>query len=431
MEGPGGVQEILCGLDGAPLSVELLSRALSDLLPGQPQEIQGVSVAAGTETVTGCSRSAVLDLSLSDGSDTRQLFIKKVRHAPGRAWADRRRTLCYARTELRFYSEFAPMLVRKGVRLPRMVCAVDRLDVLGDTAVSDPAGDEPEPSKLLDCGALLFLEPFGAEYQQISPLTTEQAVSSLKAVAKLHSEGWEQQELLVAAASRLQRVGGAYSLSIRNPKELTKLIPNWERFCDVFSATDPDLFSSDRVRRLGERLASKCHWLAEQLSPSPKDPFATLMHGDLKAMNLFLPTAGEPNQEAVLIDFASAGVGFGMSDVAMLLSHSVAPAQLRDGGELQLLEAYLSSLTPPNGTLVRTEAKAGFYPREVALRHYKLGLCDYARFVCSRFWTDASPETFASRADRPNTTLVNRSVDAALCFVQRVDAALADLEGEH
>ena len=72
------------------------------------------------------------------------------------------------------------------------------------------------------------------------------------------------------------------------------------------------------------------------------------------------------------------------------------------------------------------------YDRELALRHYRLAVVDYGRFVVGRFWTPAAanPEAFAKKAGSPNTTLVNRSVPAALAFVERVDRCLTLLEQE-
>lgn len=141
-------------------------------------------------------------------------------------------------------------------------------------------------------------------------------------------------------------------------------------------------------------------------------------------MNIFLPNtdiAGGP-EEALLIDFASTGVGLGMADIGMLLSHSVAPDTLRDGGEERILDAYLDALADARGP------DAAPYPRETAMRDYRLAVIDYGRFVVSRFWGDASPETFAKKAEKPNTTLVNRNVEAALAFVERIDTCLRYFE---
>jgi hypothetical protein len=64
------------------------------------------------------------------------------------------------------------------------------------------------------------------------------------------------------------------------------------------------------------------------------------------------------------------------------------------------------------------------------MRHYKLATIDYFRFVLGRFWKGATPESFEKKKDSPNTTLVNRNIDAALAFVRRADGYLAEFEEE-
>lgn len=88
-------------------------------------------------------------------------------------------------------------------------------------------------------------------------------------------------------------------------------------------------------------------------------------------MNVFFPN--DPSAPAMLIDFASTGVGFGMSDVGMLLTHSVSPEILEGGTEERLVDAYLSALEAARG------AQASVYPRELAMRHYRLAVVDYGR----------------------------------------------------
>ena len=70
------------------------------------------------------------------------------------------------------------------------------------------------------------------------------------------------------------------------------------------------------------------------------------------------------------------------------------------------------------------------YPRELALRHYRLALCDYGRFVMGRFWGTATPERFAKAAHSPNVVLANRNLESALRFVTRISACLAEFEEE-
>ena len=49
------------------------------------------------------------------------------------------------------------------------------------------------------------------------------------------------------------------------------------------------------------------------------------------------------------------------------------------------------------------------------------------RFMVSR-WGDATPEVFSQKPGR--TRLPNRNVEAALRFVERIDAAMSSLETE-
>ena len=99
----------------------------------------------------------------------------------------------------------------------------------------------------------------------------------------------------------------------------------------------------------------------------------------------------------MLIDFASTGVGFGAADVAMHLQHAITPADLADGGEERLIDGYLAALKAARGP------EAAEYPRELAMRHYTLGVVDYGRFIVGRFWSAATPESFAKKANSPNS----------------------------
>ena len=96
----------------------------------------------------------------------------------------------------------------------------------------------------------------------------------------------------------------------------------------------------------------------------------------------------------------------------------------------RLLDFYLESLSAARKARGASDEVVARYTRETALRHYRLAVLDYGRFVAARFWTAASPEAFAAKASNPNTTLVNRSTDAALRFVERIDACLSTFEAE-
>jgi len=268
-------------------------------------------------------------------------------------------------------------------------------------------------------GALVLDSISKDDYFQQSPLNFLQAEVCLVSAARLHAAGWEDQNLLAQTADRLSSFGGSYHLNIRNPKEIENIIQSWDDFMANFKHFDEELFNRDEIKKLGQRISNSARAISQELSPNPNDSYATIVHGDYKAMNVFLPRNPHEDQ-ALMIDFASTGVGLGISDVAMLIAHGISSKNLSEGGEFRLVDVYLSTL----------EKNGVSYPRDVAIRHYRLATIDYFRFVLGRFWRSATPETFEKRKNSPNTTLVNRNVDAALAFIIRTNEYLKLFEEE-
>ena len=385
-----------------------------------------------------------------------ELFVKLVDasyYAPSKkSWPDLRRTLLYSRTEARFYGEILPVLEGSGTALaPACYLAWSNLtnlvgedEVASVTASCPPSGNEGEavaPSLLQGRGGALILASLCPDrYYQRSPTSPAQASVCLAAAARLHAAGWEDRELLLRTADRLGPKAGSYHLDVRNPKELANLVATWEAFVSAFRGQDEALFRKEGVADLGWRVFRSARRVSDALSPRPDGDYATVVHGDYKAMNVFLPTeddnedGDDGGRQGLMIDFASTGVGLGASDVAMLLTHGVTADDLSDGGEEGLLEGYLVAL---DGELRQRDRGGGIglgqqrrYPRDVAMRHYKLATIDSFRFVLGRFWKGATPESFEKKKDSPNTTLVNRNIDAALAFVRRADGYLAEFEEE-
>lgn len=359
----------------------------------------------------------------------RELFVKRVvasSYCEHKQWADLRRTLLYARTEVRFYNTTLPLLESKG-RLVHMVpkCHHATYDLEGLICEQDRATNAartaPSGNGNMDGrGGWLVLDVMGEGYKQDSPLTSKQASQCLSAVAKLHAAAWEDPEILELADEQLSL--GSYHLKMRNPKELRDMLQSWENFMSNFREQAPELFTKASVQNLGRRVADMAEYISDQLTPGPTDPYATLVHGDFKAMNVFLPK--DPDGEAVMIDFASTGVGIGMSDVAMHIIHAVRPS---DGSEDELIRGYLDAL---HEARVLYNHNAHPYPEDIAFRQYRLAYVDYFRFMLGRFWKSASMESFESKRKSKNTTLVNRDVDAAMVFVAKVDKYLEVFEKE-
>lgn len=391
-----------------------------------------------------------------------EIFVKQIVAGQyhKKKWADLRRTLLYARTEVRFYKEFVPEFQNSFT--PKCYHAEISLEgVVGEdekaTDVNHPPpkgwpSDNNDSDKKISClqhcaGYLILRSMSSKDYIQESPISLGQATKCLEAVAEMHASSWENVSLLQKAAARLSEKGGSYHLHIRNPAEHQGLTSSWDNFRMNFQHLDPSLFAREEIVSLGKRIYDLAEYVSEQLSPSPNDPYATIVHGDYKAMNVFLPVVQEEDdddddekkqkekQKAIIIDFASTGLGFGMSDVAMHIPHAVHPSDLANGGEEQLLNAYLDALQRARqrnySSVEQNAAPLTTYPKHLAIRHYKLASIDYFRFVLGRFWKTATVESFEKKKDSDNVTFPNRNVDSAFAFIKRVESYLSEFENEY
>ena len=384
-----------------------------------------------------------------DSASTKNCFVKTVdahQYNEKKAWPDLRRTLMYLRTEVRFYQDVLPDLQAAmggegGVGTPEIFAAGYDLDGLlteDERATDDPTKGPVSVDWSNSCiadtndlqqkkGGYIIMEAVSdTEYMQDSPITIPQAKEALETIANFHTSAWENKSLLEKAQDRLSK--GSYHLKTRNPKEVAGLPEAWNQFSKAFGIEDGE---SDE--NLGKRIQDLAEYICDETSPDPTDKYATLSHGDCKAMNCFLPIQKEGQngndsvrRGAILVDFASTGVGLGMSDVAMLINHAVRAKDLDNGGEEMLIDHYLGVLNKKLEGSERNESL--HYPREIALWHYKLAVADYFRFFLGRFWKTATPEAFEKKKDSKNTALINRDHDAALRFLGRAKIFVSEIE---
>jgi Ecdysteroid kinase-like family len=353
-----------------------------------------------------------------------RIFVKTVL-APNyghKAWTDLRRTLLYGRTEVRFYKEFLPKLESMGMKgfAPYCYGASYNLDgLIAESERAEKMSNDVPKGTLEDRGAFLALQTVNPDhYFQDSPLTPDQASKCLAAVAKLHAAAWEDPLLLSDATDRLSR--GSWNLQLRSPKEIDRLVLAWEHFRSEFNQFAPALFARESVKNLGHRVFAVAEAVSKELSPCPHDRYATLIHGDYKAMNVFIPR--NSSDEAIMIDFASVGVGIGMSDVAMHIYHALRPSDIN---EEELIDAYLLALFNAKKSCNK-DVKP--YLRDVAVKHFKLAVIDYFRFFLGRFWNSATLEGMKQKKTSRNINLINRDPDAAIAFVEKVDRFLTEYE---
>ena len=409
---------------------------LQNLLSILGKSFSSVTSYDTVATVTQANAEGLLiALAEEDVDKTKSVVVNKVfckqvdaSKYTHKAWPDFRRTMMYLRTEVAFYKHIVPLLKERGFdkTIPNVYDCdfdLDRL-VAEDERATDQSKPEPDQwSSTANTGmkgGYIVMEAIDCEsdYFQDSPISIEQAKMTLSAVAELHASAWEDTDLLQKADHWLSR--GSYHLKTRNVKELAGMEQAWENFSNHFQSVDPELFQ--QTSSMGKRIKSLAEYISEEISPGPNDQYATLAHGDFKSMNCFLPRS-ENDRGVIIVDFASTGVGLGMSDVAMHISHAVAPGDLENGGEEELWDHYYSKLCELLGSNTK-------YPRECALRHYRLAVADYFRFMLGRFWKSATPETMDKKKDSENTALVNRNIDSAFSFLRRVDKYLTQIEKE-
>ena len=423
----------LTRLNGEKISAEWLSEVLqrAEAQGQQPlssSKVSSVSWDGSTAKLWPQSHSMELLLTLDDSLPAR-LFLKKVdaQHMTGKPLSSLRRDLTSNRVEARWYKNFSSEIQKRGVPLLRSPLVDEQLDCL-DYA----EGSEGEDQALRQGKMMLLLECVDqAAYIQQSPLNMQQASQSLRLLAGFHAAAWEDRGLLQEASKKLHAQGCYWALSRRGEAEMQKLQQNWAAYLRAFEPHAPDLLSQPGIRNLGQRLESIAPWAAAELQASPNDAFATLVHGDYKAMNLFLPV--DEAGDLLLIDFQWTGVGFGMADVAMHLSHSVVTDALLSHEE-DMVRMYHSLLIDSLKTR-GAAAAAKAYTLETALHYYKVAFLDYARMVMSCFFHNASPEAFRARGDNPNVGFVYRNVEASLQYIQMIDRHLTSMEvcqaGEH
>ena len=210
----------------------------------------------------------------------------------------------YLRTEVRFYNEVVPLLSIGGTSLGSYLPKVHHAeyDLSGLVPEDCPATHAKQPSPfpednedaknelLHGKGGHILLEslsPSHGNYFQDSPITKEHAAACLAAVAELHASAWGDVPLLQTVHDRLSDAGGSYMLRFRNPKELQNMVSSWEHFRAEFAGeANPkaDVLKKESVINLGRRMRDMAEYISAELSPGVKDEYATMVHGDYKAM---------------------------------------------------------------------------------------------------------------------------------------------------
>ena len=295
----------------------------------------------------------------------------------------------------------------------------------------------------------------------------EEVVCCVRSVARWHAFFWngrvgKEHDPGSEVAEELDKAvwdSGCYWSPQKQGRSLTgKIAAKWEehRFAVVFgdavlngegAITDPE-----ELRTLGERLQNGAMERADavhlsdgfqgvegadpnnllQSTRSRDHPQRTLIHGDLKAANMFFrkntadggvkagkkTKEGEGELECALIDFQWAGHGLGAVDLAYFIAASVAPELLQGDGEKSIIEAYYVALQKALvefGAAASKEAAETMITRSTLLMQYETALLDLFRIVVSYHWPriKACPEVLKKKAGGMGVNGYNKNVQQA------------------
>ena len=388
-----------------------------------------------------------------------------------------RRTIHYTRTEVRFYNEILPLLLKQRDHdhgdgddwkiCPKVHLAeYDLKDLMSEDesteasttttttttskGTSDPHYTNEDTSILEGRYGVLVMD--NAQVNgcfQEAPLRLDMAYQSVQALAKFHAASFQQEPILNQVSQRLCQYSGSYHLKNRNPKELKGMVQAWDDFVtNIIRPHAPEgLLHEQDMKLMGERIVNAAEYISNELSPLPNDRYATIVHGDYKAMNIFFQddttttttttthrnendttsSSTRTSSTPLLIDFASTGVGLGMSDLAMHIAQ-IALAEDLDNHDMEakLVEHYYNCLIRS----LPKDVVQNVYSKDEAWRHFRFATVDYFRFILGRQWKGITMEVFAKRNKNTNFAMVNRSIDAAFRFAKRSELYLREIEQE-
>jgi aminoglycoside phosphotransferase (APT) family kinase protein len=233
------------------------------------------------------------------------------------AWRAAERRRSSFEREISFYQEIAPNL---SVNVPRVF----------HTAMT------PEAKVLVmeDLGHLTACD-------QIRGMEHERVLATARGIAQVHAAFWDNEAL-----------AGLTWLPDHEHFHDEGIEEDWAAFAEAYG-----LRIGKEGLRLGAWVAENMAWWRQEIRARP----STLIHGDLRADNLFFGAPGTP-QEVMFIDWQGAKRGLAAIDVARLLGGSE-PVAERSGRQMEVFEAWHQALC---------QAGVAGYPAEDALNDFRL-----------------------------------------------------------
>jgi hypothetical protein len=202
-----------------------------------------------------------------------QVFVKRIIASDyiitKKDWPDLRRTLMYARTEVRLYAELFPMMLARGFESIPHAYLPNATYVAGSTTTSEPRNRPIRiwithfaGSSYVYQGGVMILASRKTHTSRFTAHAQCQQFGGSRSPARC---GMARCGL---AGNRSRALEPVQSLATRNPKELVGMVDAWQRFSTAFAEPLRRAnLVTDRVQQLGHPWRGSKH-ISDQVSPA-------------------------------------------------------------------------------------------------------------------------------------------------------------------
>jgi hypothetical protein len=160
---------------------------------------------------------------------------------------------------------------------------------------------------------------------QLEPATLAEAALAMSAGAKIHAAFWGDAELETHAW-----LNGSQAASVLDVDALYTML--WPAFCDRYKDR-----INDQILTVGQSYVGRVNaWVANRTGPR------CLTHGDFRPDNMLF-NEDDPSHPIVIVDWQTAGVGNGATDIAYYLGTALAP-ETRRAHEGELVAQWINGL---------------------------------------------------------------------------------------
>jgi hypothetical protein len=160
---------------------------------------------------------------------------------------------------------------------------------------------------------------------QLEPATLEEATLAMEAGAQIHAAFWDDSGLEQHAW-----LNGSHAASVMDVDALYTML--WPAFCARYGDR-----LNDQMRATGEAYVGRINaWIANRTGPR------CLTHGDYRPDNMLF-NEDDQSHPIVIVDWQTAGVGNGATDIAYYLGTALSP-EIRRAHERNLVSDWMYEL---------------------------------------------------------------------------------------